>query len=87
MIKPKQIPDEKQRDLMKKAEQALDKHLYDKYKGVKLYVGITSELAALQSEHRFVLFDMYRAAGWDVSFDTDTVDGLPSGPYFDEIKA
>ena len=86
MIKPSQVPNEKQRELMQKAEQALDKHLYDKYKGEKLYIGITKELSNLQSEHRFKLFDMYRAAGWVVSFDTDTVDGLPSGPYFDEIK-
>ena len=86
MITPKQIPNVVQREDMKKAEIALDKYLFDRYKGEKLYVGIASDWGKLASDFRFKLFDMYRAAGWDVSFDSDTVDGLPAGPYFDQIK-
>lgn len=83
MITPKQIPNEKQREDLARAEKALDKFLFDNYKGIKLYVGIQKEWAYLASEFRFVLFEQYRQSGWDVSFNSDTVDGLPAGPFFE----
>lgn len=81
MIRPNQIPTEAQRALLAEAEKALDDHLLAHYKHEPLYVGTLTK-PSMQIELWRLLWDRYRANGWDVYFDTETVDGGPSGPYF-----
>ena len=81
MIRPNQIPTEAQRALLAEAEKALDDHLLAHYKHEPLYVGVLNK-PSMQIELWRLLWDRYRANGWDVYFDPETVDGMPNGPFF-----
>ena len=81
MIKPSQIPTDLQRIELDEAEKVLDAYLLKHYKHKRLYIGNPTKL---NRDLYFVLLDKYKAAGWVVQYDTDTVDGIPSGPYFSE---
>lgn len=86
MIKPNQVPTEAERALLEQAEKALDEHLLAHYKHQPLYVGPLSK-PSMPIELWRLLWDKYRRNGWDVYFNSETVDGAPSGPYFRAAEA
>lgn len=83
MIRPNDVPSEAERELLKKVEVEIDDYLLANFKGGKLRI-YSSSLNNLKQGLRYQLFEKYRLNGWIVYFDTDTVDGLPDGPYFSD---
>lgn len=64
----------KESNLLKKAEESIDKVLLDEFDGTDMCIG-TTVMGDLRRNLRNELIDKYRNAGWSVKYESDQRDG------------
>lgn len=82
MIKPSECLTVQDKEKLKHLEIAVDHYLRHNYDGHKRLL-LSNVIQLAEGKIRNALFEMYRANGWDVWFESHEFGGA-SGPYFIE---